>query len=157
MFLRPSSTSPCRPVEADRQVGAAADDAHLVGRVEALGVAAHALALGVPVEQAGAEDDVRQLREREPGLLRERVRRELAADPGNLAGHRAPVEDLRGLVGAGEPLGREVGRGARVLGRVERDPGVHAVAREAVDLGQLVEQLLGRLGDPARCRAATSS
>ena len=75
-------------VERDREVGALADDADLGRGVEAVGVAAHPLALGVPVEQARAEDDLRELVERQAGLLGERVRRVLAADPRDLGRHR---------------------------------------------------------------------
>ena len=38
-----------------------ADDPHLLGGVEAVGVALHALALGVPVAQAGAVEEVGEL------------------------------------------------------------------------------------------------
>ena len=141
--------------EADRQVGALADDAHLLGRRRSArrsGACAH------PPRPSRAG------RRR-----RGRPRAGASVSPASCAsacvgnwqlthgisapscGGRRPL----GLLGAREPLGRDVGAAARVLGRVERDAGVHVLAREAVDLGQLAEQLLGRLRDPERGRAAT--
>ncbi len=92
MFTWPSSTSPLPPAQRDVQVGLRADDAHLVGRVEAVAVAAHPLALGVPVAQARAVEEVLERGQRHARLLRERVGRELAADPRDLVRHRAPEE-----------------------------------------------------------------
>ena len=69
------------PGDGQPEVGLGADDPHLLGGVEAVGVALHALALGVPVEQAGAVEEVRELLRRHARVLRERRRRVLAADP----------------------------------------------------------------------------
>src|SRR5581483_8500709 len=45
-------------VEREGQVGARTDDPHRLRRVEALGVAGHPVPLGVPVQEAGAVDEV---------------------------------------------------------------------------------------------------
>ncbi len=134
--------------EADREVGTPADDADLGSSVEPIGIAAHAFALGIPVEQARVEQRVRQLCQREAGLLGKRVRRVLAADPRDLGGHRPPVEDVRRRLDEGETLGGDVSLRAGVLGGVERDARVHPVAGEAVDLGQLGEERFWRGSGP---------
>ena len=54
-----------------------------------LGVVAHPLALGVPVEQAGTVEEVLEAAQRHPRFLRERRCRVLAADPLQLEGEDA--------------------------------------------------------------------
>src|SRR6185437_5949561 len=67
--------------EAEGQIRAVGGDADLLRRVEALCVAAHPLALGIPVEQTCAVEEVLELRERHSRVLSQRGRGELAADP----------------------------------------------------------------------------
>src|SRR5262245_25433826 len=69
------------PGEAEPDVRLRADDPHLLGLVEMLGVRAHAVPLRVPVEEAGAEEEVLVRAKRHPCILRERRRRVVAADP----------------------------------------------------------------------------
>ena len=72
------------PGDPEPEVRARADDAHLLGGIEPVGVASHALLLGLPVEQHGAEEEVGELVRRHPRLLRQRRRRILALDPRHL-------------------------------------------------------------------------
>ena len=119
MFLRPSSTSPWRPSSEIVRSVPSPTMRISAAVVETVGVAAHPLTLRVPVEQARAEDDLRELVERQAGLLGERVRRVLAADPRDLGRHRAAVEDLLGRVAraraarAGGPPPRACSRARR--------------------------------------------
>lgn len=57
------------PSDREGEVAAGADDPHLARRVEALLHAAHARLLGLPVEQAGAVDEVLELGQRHARLL----------------------------------------------------------------------------------------
>src|SRR5438132_2277509 len=75
--------------EAEREVRPLGDDLHLARVVEVLGVVAHPLALGVPVEQAGTVEEVLEAAQRHPRFLRKRRRRVLAADPLQLEGEDA--------------------------------------------------------------------
>ena len=96
------------PRDRQRQVGLGADDAHLVGRVEELGVAAHALALGIPVAQHRGVEEVGELVGRHAGVLGERGGRELAADPLEVVVERsAPSPGGRPSCIADEPLLRQ--------------------------------------------------
>src|SRR5581483_11247857 len=74
--------------ERELQVRVLADDPHLLRRVEPLVQALHRPGLLVPVAQAGAVEEVLEVGEPHPRLLRQRVRRKLAADPGDLVRHR---------------------------------------------------------------------
>src|SRR5206468_7223038 len=100
-------------LEAEREVRLGADDPHLVGRVEALRITAHALPLGVPVEQAGPEEEVLVVPERHARILGMRRRRVVAADPLEISREDAfDVRPDRGL-DPPEPLG---GDGRRLAG-----------------------------------------
>ena len=81
--------------EAQAQVGAVADDAHLLGAIEPLEHGAHALGLGIPVAEAGVVEDVLVLGEREAGLAGEPRRGEVAAHSAPLATPRAVGRQVR--------------------------------------------------------------
>src|SRR5436190_15690255 len=77
--VRPARVDLHRPSgEPQPEVGPVADDPHLLGGVEPVGIALHALLLGLPVEQARAEEELGELLRRHAGVLREGRRRVLA-------------------------------------------------------------------------------
>jgi hypothetical protein len=125
-----------------------ADDPHLVGGVEPREQAVHGLRLLVPVAQAGGVEEVLERPQLHAGLLGQRVRRELAADPRDLVGHRSPEEGSHGPLGQRAPLRAEFRRPACVVGRLDGDPRVHVVGREQVDRRDLARELLRRLRRP---------
>ena len=134
----------------DRQaeVGLGTDDPHLLGGVEAVGVALHALALGVPVEQARAVEELGELGRPHARFLRERRRRVLAADPGDfVAVHPLERRPVRAL-DRGGPLRVECRRVARVLGRVDHDQRVARLERVLLDRGGDGNPLEGRRSGP---------
>ncbi len=149
MLSWPSSTWPSRPASEQREVGAGRDDAHRLRRVEAVGVAAHPLAFGVPVEQARAEDEVRVGRERHPRVLGERLGRVEAAHPAG--SRRSAVARLNSLVRLAQLWRRS---GARIVPRAcspapqISDPCVELVARARLARRHRAEQLHRRLGRP---------
>src|ERR1051325_408391 len=118
---------PLPAVEPEDQVGSVGDDAHFLRLVESLRVAAHAVFFGLPVEEARAVEEVLELGQRHPGLLRERGSRVLAADPLELEGE----DPLDVWADAGleppEPLLVEAGALTCVLGSFDPDPGVGLV------------------------------
>ena len=121
MFTWPSSTAPRRPASESVQVGARADDAHLLGRVEDVGDLAHALAFGVPVEQHRVEDELLVLGQRHAGVLRAREDGVLGDHPRRGHRHRPLAHrQARFLQGSLALLG-EVRALAGVLGRPDRD------------------------------------
>ena len=87
--------------EAQLQVGLCSDDLHLLRGVEPLGVVAHPLALRVPVEETGAEQEVFVVPERHTRVLGERRRRIVAADPRHLV--RVDAIEVRPEPGLEEP------------------------------------------------------
>ena len=74
---------------------------------------AHPLALGFPVEQHGAVEEIRELLAAESRLLRERVGRVLAGHPGDVVVHqprrRGPVRSLHGSHSLALDPGRRAG------------------------------------------------
>src|ERR687887_650545 len=134
--------------EAQRQIRAVGGDPDLVRGVEALRVAAHALSLGVPVEQARAVEEVLELGERHPRVLRERRRGELTADPLQLVGeHALDVRPQAGL-DAAEDLRVDACELTRVLRGLDSDPGVRLVKGARLDRRGVVEELPGCLLRP---------
>jgi hypothetical protein len=134
----------------DRQaeIGALADDAYLARLVEPVGDAAHFRALLVPVQQAGTEEEVLQLRERHPRVLRQRRRRVLAADPRDVHRHRTLVVRTGRCAHEALALGGQFRAVARVLRRVDRDARVDRLDGVQVGGRELVEQLRRRGARP---------
>ena len=100
---------------------------------------AHPLLLGPPVEQAGAEEKVGEVVHRHPGVLGERGRRKLAADPLEVEGEDAL--DVRSDAGLepSEALLVEAGHLAGVLGGLHADPGIRLVKWMHLDRRRIVE------------------
>src|SRR5207249_3173870 len=113
-----------------RWVGLCADDADLLGRVEAARDALHLRSLCVPVEQYRAEDELGVLVECHPGLLRRRVDGVLAHDPRHAHGHLALAEQLVPVEERLPALFREVRALAGVLGGGDHDAGVAVLPEE---------------------------
>ena len=127
--------------DAEAKIRALADDAHLLGGVEALGVVAHPLPLGVPVEQAGAVEELRELLSGEASVLRERRRRVLAADPRNLVREEALLgRPIRGLDCLRPLDGRRRGV-TRVLGCLDDEERVDLAHQVLVERSWCREQL----------------
>src|SRR5262245_21472979 len=113
--------------DAEAQVGLVTDDAHLLGRIEALLDPLHLLALGVPVEEYGPEQEVLELPEAHACLLGECRSGVAARDPGDLERKPAGDERVRAgldrvalLLGEADPV-------ARVLGPTDPDTRVALV------------------------------
>ena len=148
MFTWPSSTSPLPPLQRQAEVRFRADDPNLVSRIEPVAVAPHPLAFGIPVAQARSVKPILERAQRHARLLGERVRRELAADPRDLVGHRPPEERRLRDVHQGTPFGGDLRLAARVVGRLDRDPRVHVVGGVEVDRRHLADELGRRLRRP---------
>lgn len=147
MFAPPASRAyPARDAEA--KVGAFADDPDLVGRIEALRVTAHPLPLGVPVEQAGAVEEVRELLGAHVCVLRERRGRVLAADPRNLVGEQALLGRAVGGLNRLRPLDRGRRGVARVLGRRDDEEGIDLAHQVLIERRWLREPLERRFPHP---------
>ena len=129
------------------------DDADRAAAVEALLDPEHPLLLGVPVEQAGVEDELRVLLERHARLGRRSLGRVLDDRPANVERPRPPACGLAGLLEQLAPLGVELGARVDVLGRADRQPGVLVVDLVALDRRQLAEQLERRLERPVEVGA----
>ena len=117
--------------------------------VEARLELAHPLLLGVPVEEAGVEDEVRVLLERHLGLLRR------AAPVGYSTTAQRTSSAARALAGRRhrlleQPAALVVELGARVhvLGGADRQPCLLVLDRVALDRRQLAEQLERRRERP---------
>ena len=119
-----------------------------LGAVEPVGDAAHLALERLPVDQHGAVEELLELLERHARVLRERLRRVLAADPGLLVRHERKAERPVGALNTRRALLRDVGALAGVLGRVDRDPRIDVLHHVALDIRHLVEQLLRRVLDP---------
>ena len=134
-----------------------ADDPHLGGRVEQVGVALHAVALGVPVEQAGAVEELGELLRRHAGVLRERRCRELAADPGHLVAGDALGDRDQRLLQRLLPLDGDRHSVACVLRGVDDDQRVGVHERVQLERRSLAHPLQRRLGHPlARAAGVTA-
>ena len=138
---------PGAPGDRQRQVGAGADDAHRLRGVEPVGVAAHARALGVPVEEAGAEDEVRVVGERHPGVLGERLRRVEAADPAHLAAGEASARATPRTPGAASGR-RSAGEDRRRRG-CSPDPKIRIQRVELLARARLARRHRRRAAPPA--------
>ena len=112
--------------------------------------AAHPLALGRPVAEHGAVEQLGERLAAEPGLLRERGGRVLAHDPGHVVIHHpGGVGPVGGLQGA-HPLGRRSPAAERVLSGAETKTSASAVLDlVAEERRRLGEELQRHLLDPA--------
>ncbi len=103
------------------------DDPHLVRLVEALLDPLHLLALGVPVEEDRAPEELLEGAQAHARVLGHRRSGEAARQPGDVE-VEAPLEERVGRLGqelaAAE---RQVGAFAGVLGCAHVDPRVHAL------------------------------
>ena len=113
--------------EAEAKVGLVPDDSHLVGLVEALLDPLHLLALGIPVEEDGPEEEVLELLQAHAGLLGQGGSGVAARDPGDLG--REPARDKWSCAVRDSllVLRAEVGALACVLRCADPDPRVALV------------------------------
>jgi len=148
MFRWPSSISPWRLLDSERDVGAFGDDSHLARAVKALLDPLHLLRLGLPVEQHGAVEELRERVRVHAGVLRERRRRPLADHPRDLVRPRALDERQDRLAVERDPLRRHGAGLARVLWRVDRDVRVDLLRLVARDRCGRPEELVGRRLEP---------
>ena len=135
-------------LDRERQIGLGADDPDLARPIEALGVAAQPLVLGVPVAQAGAVDVVLELGQRHPGLCRRRLGGELRHRPADVERPAALRGSLLRALDQPAALGLEIRTRMQILGRDDREPRVLVLDGVRLDLGQLREQLERRLTGP---------
>jgi len=90
------------------------------------------------------------LLERHAGVLGQRVRRVLAADPGLAPGHVGLGVGAQSLLQQAKALRRDVRGRARVLGRLDRDRAVRVVEGMGFDRRDLAHELERRLLQPQR-------
>ena len=113
--------------DAEAQVGLVADDPHFVRLVEALLDPLHLLALGVPVQEHGAPEELLEGAEAHARVLGHRRCGEAARQPRDFEVETALEERVGRL---GEELAavkRQVGAFTGVLGRADVDPRVDAL------------------------------
>ena len=140
-------------LDRERQIRLGADDPHFARPIEALGVAAQPLVLGVPVAQAGAVDVVLELGQRHPGLRCRRLGGELRHRPADVERPAALRRSLLRALDQPAALGLEICARMQILGRDDRQPRVLVLDGVRLDLGQLREQLERRLAGPVEVDA----
>ena len=144
--------------ERERQVGVLADDAHLVRRVEPLEQPAHPLALGVPVAQHAPKKKSSNSASVIPASWASAFVGNWQLTQGISCRHRAPEERrLTPFLTSARRSGDNAADAARVLRRLDRDPRVHVLAREPVDLRELADELGRRLAAQGSSSARASS
>ena len=133
--------------EAEGEVGFRPDDPDDLGRVELLRDSLHLLAQRVPVDEHGAVEELLELRQGQPRVLRRRLGREVAADPGLLVAQVGLVRRAHRLLPEAGAFGRHVGALARILGRDQRHVRIGRLDLLQLDLAQGAEDLERRLPD----------
>ena len=134
--------------DAEPEIGLVPDDSNLLRRVESLLDPLHLLALRVPVEEDGAEEEVLERLDAHARFLGHGGSRVTAGDPGDL--EREPAGDE----GAGSPRDRvlticiQLDSLSRVLRRADADPRLALVLDRHADRRALRDQLGRRLFGP---------
>src|SRR4029453_1319062 len=136
--------------DAEAQVGLVADDPHLLGGIETILDPPHLFALGVPVEQHRAEEEVLELAQAHSGLLGERRSWVAARDPWDLEREPARDERTSRVHDRVVVFHREVGPLARVLRRADADPRVALVLELDAERRALRHELRWRSFCPDR-------
>jgi hypothetical protein len=101
----------------------------------------------LPVDEHGAVEELLELGQRHPGVLRDRLGREVAADPRLFVSQVGLVRHPGRRLANADPLGRDVRSCPRVLRRDDRDVGIRVLDFEALDLGEGAEDIERRLAD----------
>ncbi|HEX3331861.1 MAG TPA: hypothetical protein VHS27_18200 [Gaiellales bacterium] len=134
--------------ERQAQIGALADDPHLVGRVEEVGVALQPGVLGLTVEQHRPVQKLLERRERHARLLGQRRGRVPAHHPRERRRVHALERPAVGAADRARPLRRDIAAVAGVLRRRDRDQRVARVQHVQVERGGLADQLERRRAQP---------
>ena len=119
-------------------------------RVEVRRDPPHPLALGGPVAEHRAVEELREGIATEPCLLRERRGRVLAHDPGHVVIHHACGGGPVGGLQRHHPLGVELGGGARVVRSRNEDQRVDGLDLVAEQRSRAGHELERRSLDPAQ-------